>query len=70
MAAAPELFDKKVRRKEADDDDEDNVVGDWDLDDDLVVGGVLSTIFATRMIPTMMSIWLWGGVLLVTIIKR
>jgi hypothetical protein len=40
MAAAPQLFDKRVCQQEADDDDDDdNVVGDWDPDDDLVVGG-------------------------------
>ena len=58
MAAAPQLFDTTVCQQEADNDDDDNVVGEWDMDDYLVVGGVLSTIFAPRMIPTMMSIWL------------
>ncbi len=44
MAAAPQLFDKTVCQQEADDYDDDNVVGDWDPDNDLVVcggGGVL-----------------------------
>ena len=42
MAAAQQLFDTMVRQQEADDDDvhndDDNEVGDWDPDDDLVVG--------------------------------
>ena len=43
MAAAPQLLDTTVREQEAetDNDDDDNVVGDWDPDEDLVVGGVL-----------------------------
>ena len=39
MAAAGQLFDTTVRQQEADDNDDDNVIGDWDPDDDLVVGG-------------------------------
>ena len=43
MAAAPQLFDTTVRQQEADNDDvhndDDNVVGDWNPDNDLVVGG-------------------------------
>jgi len=38
MAAAPQLFDTTVRQQEADNDDDDNVVGDWDPGN-LVVGG-------------------------------
>ena len=39
MAAAPQLFETTVRQQEADDVYDDNVIGDWDPDDDLVVGG-------------------------------
>ena len=41
MAAAPQLFDTIMRQQEADNDNDDNVVGDWDTDNDLVVGGGL-----------------------------
>jgi hypothetical protein len=40
MAAAPQLFDTTVRQQEADNDDDDNVVGDWDPDDIWLWGGV------------------------------
>jgi hypothetical protein len=39
MAEAPQLFDTMEHQQKADNDDNDNVVGDWNLDDDLVVGG-------------------------------
>ena len=39
MAATPQLFVTTVRQQEANDEDDDNVVGDWDPDNDLVVGG-------------------------------
>ncbi len=41
MAAAPQLSDTTVREQEAetDNDDDDNVVGDWDPEKDLFVGG-------------------------------
>ncbi len=40
VAAATQLFDKTVCQQEADNDDDDNVIGDWDPDNDLVVGGL------------------------------
>ena len=39
MAAEPQLFETTMRQQEANNYDDDNVVGDWDLDDDLVLGG-------------------------------
>ena len=39
MAAAPQLFNTMECQQEADNDDDDNVVGDWNLNDDLVVQG-------------------------------
>jgi hypothetical protein len=39
MAAAPQLFNTMECQQEADNDDDDNVVGDWELGDDLVVLG-------------------------------
>ncbi len=39
MAAAPQLFDTTVHQQEADNNDDDNVVGDWDPDNDLDLGG-------------------------------
>ena len=45
MAAAQRIFDTMVLQQEADNDDvnndDDNVVVDWDLYNDLVVGEVL-----------------------------
>ncbi len=91
MATAPQLLDTTVCEQEAetDNDDDDNVVGDWDPDKDLFVGGgvaknnnqeIAANIEKEKyivdfndkegMIPTMISIWLWGRVFLVTIIKR
>ena len=43
MTAAQQIFDTTVRQEGADDDDvhndDDNVDGDWDPENDLVVGG-------------------------------
>jgi hypothetical protein len=41
IAEAPQLFDTMEHQQKANDDDDDNIVGDWNLDDDLVVGGML-----------------------------
>ena len=48
MDAAPRIFDTMVRQQEADNDDDDNVVGDWDTGDDLVVGGMLPVTMIKR----------------------
>ena len=39
MDEAPQLFYTMEHQQKADNDDNDNVVGDWNLDNNLVVGG-------------------------------
>ncbi len=39
MAETQQLFDTTVHQLDSDNDDNDNVIGEWDLDEDLDVGG-------------------------------
>ena len=48
MAAAPQLFETTVHQQESDDNDDDNVVGEWDLGDDLNVGGGVAKNYIKR----------------------